>query len=159
MQLACEFGHLYHPFPWALCCENLLGCFRVLENLQCVFLTSSRMLSCSIGTSRIPSQTCSNKYQGLIWHHHVAVLDVVQQNFFVRFGEKIAPKDGFGSQCSQYPTCQSHQAQIPTTYCKTGFLTAILHWNVAILGNVQQNSGELLRETSPERWIHIKAIT
>lgn len=28
MQLACKTGHLYHPFPWALCCENLLGCLN-----------------------------------------------------------------------------------------------------------------------------------
>jgi hypothetical protein len=46
MQLATKFGHLYHPFPWALCCENLLGCFRILENLQCVFLL---LPGCSAG--------------------------------------------------------------------------------------------------------------
>jgi hypothetical protein len=48
---------------------------------------------------------------------------------------------------------------MPITYYKTGFLTAILHWNVAILGNVQQNSGVLVREINPDRWIYVKAIT
>lgn len=99
--------------------------FQRISSLSSYFFQDAPMLK-KVHLVFFPSQTWSNKYEGLIWHRHVMVLDVVQQNFFVRFGDKIAFKDGFGSQCNQYPTFQSQQAQIPTTYCKNGFLTAIL---------------------------------